>query len=353
MDKEKAEFVIQALKDGELVSLGDLGLLCEYLDIDLQHLKAYLEKNAATVIDKHLQMNKVDWLDKQKLISQLSNTARRFIDEVDLSFLSGSTNTVLLNESVQLRGAKRKLLITELQLNGRGRGAKEWYAPVGRSIAMSLRIRAKDIPVGCLAHIPYLVGLSVVEALSQRYKAQMSLKWPNDILLNGKKAGGILIEKKGAVLVIGLGLNLSIRESESIRFDLDSTGLWDEHKCSSDKNRKENAVDADTMLSREIMIGEIVNVLTEFLVNINDANMPNMIKRWNALHAWQGKEVDIIQLADGSSTRGIAEGIDDQGRFCLSVTGYEIGSKANSDTIGEKRYFTAGEVRLSSNASAS
>jgi len=84
------------------------------------------------------------------------------------------------------------------QSEGRGRGNRSWSSSLG---GFYFSFLSKRHPL-----LPFISGISIVQALSD-LESQLRLKWPNDIILNGKKLGGILCEDDGQRAIVGIGLN--------------------------------------------------------------------------------------------------------------------------------------------------
>lgn len=124
----------------------------------------------------------------------------------------GSTNT----EARQLAdgGAPEGLLVVaEEQTAGRGRHGRVWHTPPFSALAFSLVLRP-TLPVDLLGQLTMLAGVAVCDALYQVAHVRADLKWPNDVLISGRKLGGILVETalRGDVLdyaVLGVGINIS------------------------------------------------------------------------------------------------------------------------------------------------
>ena len=92
-------------------------------------------------------------------------------------------------------------IIAGRQLKGRGRMGRVWQSPLGNLYASFIFPKTKTPP----AYLSFLLGVSVVQTLTK----PVALKWPNDILLDGKKCGGILLEQGDDKIIAGLGLNLT------------------------------------------------------------------------------------------------------------------------------------------------
>lgn len=114
-----------------------------------------------------------------------------------------------------LEGAQEgALAVAETQTAGRGRRGRHWEAPAGTGVWMSLLLRPPITPAAAPA-LTLLAGLAVAEALEEITGLHMEIKWPNDILYNGKKLVGILMEMECEMqevhfIVLGIGVNVNI-----------------------------------------------------------------------------------------------------------------------------------------------
>src|SRR5512138_1554975 len=120
----------------------------------------------------------------------------------------GSTNSVLLAEPDLPRPV---LLIAGQQTAGRGRRGRRWHSEPGAGLTFSLAVALRR-PLRELAALPLVAGVAVARALHALGVVKAALKWPNDIVVDGAKLGGILVETRslngGIKAVIGVGLNL-------------------------------------------------------------------------------------------------------------------------------------------------
>ena len=120
-----------------------------------------------------------------------------------------STNDVAW-DSVRGWGTDGLVILTEQQRCGRGRQGRSWISEPGRNVLMSVLLRDEDrsLPPDAMT---VATGLVVAEAIEQAVGLSVELKWPNDVLLDGAKVAGVLVESRqvdgGAALVIGVGLN--------------------------------------------------------------------------------------------------------------------------------------------------
>lgn len=131
---------------------------------------------------------------------------------------TGSTNSDLAARAASLpQGA---VLVAEEQTAGRGRLDRTWSAPARSGLFFSVLLKpGPDIPVERWGWLPLLAGVAAATGLARAAGVDMSLKWPNDLLVKvggeERKTGGILAERAGEdAVVVGIGLNVTLRESE-------------------------------------------------------------------------------------------------------------------------------------------
>ena len=104
------------------------------------------------------------------------------------------------------------VVIASAQTGGRGRSRKPWYSPPGGNLYMSMSVSVVGEPVENLPLIPLAAGISAIDAIEDAGGTRPLLKWPNDLVVNDRKLGGILceapdIDVRPVIAVVGLGLN--------------------------------------------------------------------------------------------------------------------------------------------------
>lgn len=135
---------------------------------------------------------------------------------LDLVTTTGSTNSDLAARADELpEGA---VLVAEEQTSGRGRLDRDWVSPPRAGIFLSVLLKP-DVPVHRWGWLPLLTGVAAATGLAKSAGVDLSLKWPNDLLVSvggeERKAGGILAERAGADgVVVGIGVNVTLKAEE-------------------------------------------------------------------------------------------------------------------------------------------
>lgn len=121
----------------------------------------------------------------------------------------GSTNDAALALTSGLRSGQKIVVTAERQTSGRGRRGRSWIGCEG-NLYMSLGIEAALIELDKIVFMTSLCLLLTINELRKNVKVEVKLKWPNDVLVNGGKVSGILLEKgQGDYLIVGIGVNIA------------------------------------------------------------------------------------------------------------------------------------------------
>src|SRR5512135_1301182 len=156
----------------------------------------------------------LQWLDRELIRAGLG--AARDALRIELLDHATSSNAVLLQRAGG-GAASGTVLAVEWQSAGRGRLGRAWHAALGDALTFSLLWRFKS-GLAALSGLSLAVGVAAMRALEELGVQGAGLKWPNDVIVDGGKLAGILIEAQGDMLgpsavVIGIGLNLSVPEA--------------------------------------------------------------------------------------------------------------------------------------------
>lgn len=209
------------------------------------------------------------------------------------------------------------LVVADEQTTGRGRAARRWITPRGAALALSLILRP-DIAAAHAPRLTMLAGLAGCEAIEQVAGAHTQLKWPNDVLIGGKKTGGILVEaalegERLKYAVVGIGINVSCTPPPA-EVDFPATSLEAESG---------RAVDRVTLL--RTLLGHIEEHYTELSEN-------GLFREWRARLTLM--DAPVVVRAPEGELRGQPVDVDPDGALRLRLES------------GEVRRVLAGDMRL-------
>lgn len=229
---------------------------------------------------------------------------------------TGSTNADLLARAATLPG--NVLLVAERQSAGRGRAGRSWLSSEGGSLTFSLAWKF-SLPLQALAGLPLAVGVALADTLAA-LGVTVQLKWPNDLLKDGAKLAGVLIETQGAGggavwAVIGVGLNLDLPDELEARIERPAASApW------------------LARMDRNALVAALLDQLAASLRQFEQAGFSAFSARWNRLHAYQGCPVLIL---DGGAVlhEGVAAGVDDGGALLLDCAGGRIAVNAGDVSL--------------------
>lgn len=240
---------------------------------------------------------------------QLPGDVRGQVVRLEACWSIGSTNSALLERAGPRNGAS-EVLLAEYQTEGRGRRGRAWLAPPGGAICLSLSWMFCEVPpdLGALGLVIGVCALRALEALGVRGAA---LKWPNDLLLEERKLGGVLIDLRAesagpAYVVIGIGLNVALGDEVLRR--IAATGLPAADLASAGpRARRRNQLAAG-------LITECVRGLARF----EREGLKPFIEEWRSADALRGRPVDV-KAVEGTTSRGLARGIDVHGALMVET----------------------------------
>lgn len=216
-----------------------------------------------------------------------------------------STNTELKRRAAQ--GAESgTVVLADAQTSGRGRLGREFYSPAGSGVYFSILLRP-EIPAEQLVLFTTAASVVVCHAIETVTGKSPSVKWVNDLYLDGKKVCGILTEKQGDAVVIGVGINCTtVFEGElaKIAGSLSQEGV----RC---------------RLAAELVNG---------FMNIEDSIVgKNFLEEYRRRSLVLGKEITVLQEPDSCY---FAEDIGEQGELILRTQS------------GEKKILSSGEISI-------
>jgi BirA family biotin operon repressor/biotin-[acetyl-CoA-carboxylase] ligase len=223
--------------------------------------------------------------------------------EIRVLAVTTSTNADVA-AAARLGAAEGLVVIAEEQRAGRGRLDRRWQSPARTGLLLSVLLRP-DVPASALPLLPLLVGLAAVESVRAVAGVRAGLKWPNDIMVAGRKLGGVLAERLGGVddasgVVVGIGLNVSTRADELPVPTATSVNL-------------EGGV-----IDREPLAKELLRALERRYAAFRSASGSpiSVLPAYRQVCETIGQRVEI-QLPEGGAVMGTAVSVDDSGMLVV------------------------------------
>lgn len=261
----------------------------------------------------------LELLDAEQIRGGLQPAWAAGLSSCEVVWSLDSTNSELLRREAPASGVA--VLLAERQLAGRGRRGRHWASPLAANLYLSLSRRFSG-GLGQLGGLSLVAGVAIAEALHDLDMPGTGLKWPNDLVVDGRKLGGLLVEGSGepagaARAVIGLGLNVRMPASSAAAIDQP----W---------------IDVVQLLgsrtpSRNHLASAILDRLLPALALFEAEGLAPFLPRYAACDALLGREV-AIHGGNGTQT-GLASGIAPDGALCVRMGGQE-------------RHFHSGEVTV-------
>jgi BirA family biotin operon repressor/biotin-[acetyl-CoA-carboxylase] ligase len=298
------QMLLRLLKDGEFHSGEDLGAVMGVSRSAVWKKLQQLEAETGLEIHKvrgrgYRLANPLFLLNAQQIEKHQPGLdwAVRVYDSVD------STNAQAMRlidggESLPV------LVLAERQTAGRGRRGRRWVSPFAENLYYSLAMRV-DGGMRQLEGLSLLVGLAVVKMLRDMGVNGAGLKWPNDVLVGGRKLAGVLLELTGdpadvCHVVVGIGINVNMRASDEV-----------------DQSWTSMLLESGGVIDRNQVVAHLSKALDTYLSAHRNVGFGAFQVEWEANHLWQGRPVTL--LAGSSAVEGVVVGIDAVGALRLKV----------------------------------
>ena len=244
-----------------------------------------------------------DVLTREELAVQIGDATRWAGQEIVCFTETDSTN-VRARKLGENGAAHGTLVVAEQQTAGRGRRGRGWESPAGSSIYMSLLLRPEFLP-NKAPMLTIVMAYSVATALREQTGLDFRIKWPNDIVLNGKKVVGILTEMSTEIeyinhVVIGVGINVN-------------TEAFPEEICATATSiRRESG---KTWRRAELIAAILRQFEVQYERFVKEEDLAYLREAYDAVLVNCNREVRILGEKDGY--RAVALGIDDQGELLV------------------------------------
>lgn len=266
----------------------------------------------------------LDLLNREHILANLDRYSA-LLHELHLVQSIDSTNSYLMSSSDCANPKLYVACMAERQTAGRGRRGRVWHSPYAKNIYLSLSFNLQGGGES-LDGLSLALGVAVARCLSQEGVLGVGLKWPNDILVGGKKLAGILVELKGEAeqgwkVVVGLGLNVLMTNAERDVIDQPWVSIASLSNARA-KSRSEWSA---------LLVKNIISTIELFKVN----GFKGVKSEWDRYDALSKKPVMVV----GGDVSGVCEGVDERGRLLVRVD-------------GDLKIINAGEVSVRSDESS-
>lgn len=198
------------------------------------------------------------------------------------------------------------VVVAESQTAGRGRLDRAWTTPPRAGLTFSVLLRP-TFPAASWGWLPLLAGLAMATPLTELSELAVTVKWPNDVLVGERKLGGILTEVVGTSVVIGVGLNVSLRAEELPVPDATSLAI-----------EGSAVVDRDPVL--RVVLRELERRYADLTRASGDAAASGLAAAYHDACVTLGRDVRI-ELPGPRELHGTAVDIDPDGRLVLDIAG--------------------------------
>ncbi len=214
------------------------------------------------------------------------------------------------------------VIVADVQTGGKGRFGRKWISPAGVNLYFTVLLKPDFRPENA-SMITITAAVAVAKAIRQYPGLKAEIKWPNDILVKGKKTAGILTEMKSVaglieLLAVGIGVNVNMT-SEMMVSDIRDIATSLKLEQHEDVNRI-------------TLFRGILSELEKYYKILLNGNKGALINEWLSLNSTIGRKV-MVRNQDSVET-GVAEGLSDQGALILRLES------------GETRTINAGDVTI-------
>ncbi|HEX3327036.1 MAG TPA: biotin--[acetyl-CoA-carboxylase] ligase [Actinomycetota bacterium] len=235
-------------------------------------------------------------VDLNKYVIELALRGRfgrpfKYLDEV------GSTNAEALEWSRE--GAPHgAMVVTDHQTEGRGRHGRAWFSQPGTALQLSLILRPV-VPLDVFGLISTALGLACAEAIEELTQLPVTLKWPNDVTVEGRKLAGILVETRVGghqvdVAVAGIGINVSPPED------------WPPGVAATTIGGELSRVGRDPVVDRAELLAGLLERIESVYVSVETGRgAADVLRRATQRSAILGDEV-VVSRPDGTTVTGVA-----------------------------------------------
>lgn len=323
--------LLQILSDGKFHSGDEIG---KALGVSRAAIWKTLQNARKTGVDIHsvrgkgYRLNqKLELIDRASLLKEINGKKISSLQHLDILLSVDSTNNLVLRKlqeaSLILEPGKVYICLAEQQTAGKGRRGRQWLSPFGCNMYFSL-VKEFDSGAVGLEGLSLVVAIAVIRALGKCGINGLTVKWPNDVLWQNRKLGGILLEMTGDVagicqVVIGIGLNINASSEQMQELDQPWVNV---------------ETIAGAPVGRNRIIGQVIGQLLEILQQFEKKGFAGFREEWERLDAFRDCQIEVSNAGgDQQRISGISRGVADNGALLL-------------ETEQGMRLFNGGEVSM-------
>ncbi len=236
-----------------------------------------------------------------------------------------STNTLALILGRE-GAATGTVLVAETQSGGRGRLGKSWSSPPGSGLYCTVLLRPA-IPLPQLSRLTMAAGLAAARAIDEVSGLVSTIKWPNDVLIQGRKVAGILAEcdlahGEGPLVALGIGINLGTEVGQFPQeIQARATSLW---------------LASGKVIGKGVMLTTLLLWIERLVFRLEQGDFVGILDEWRAKDATVGKWLTWLAIS-GQSVHGVSLGPDHEGQLVIR------------DSAGERHQVLSGDIALDPN----
>ena len=316
--------ILEILQDGELHTKKSFGMGLAISSDQIDEVLHELQASGLVLISPeglgYRLSDSVELLSRTAIFDYLSSVDPRPSCRLKILSVVDSTNRYAREQAAN-HASSGLVVLAEKQTAGRGRRGKVWVSPLASNIYMSV-VWDFSGAGDTLKGLSLAIGVAVRRALLKLGVADIKLKWPNDIFVNGKKLGGILLEMIGdpsaeCSVIVGIGINVLMSESSAEEIDQDWIDL---QRASS------------VTISRNELVACLITETFEVLGNFQRSGFSVYRSEWQAADLLKNQSGTISK--DRESVSGIVLGVDNSGSLRMQLSN------------GEEQRFIGGELSL-------